>query len=251
MPEYPSWRNYFDLVITAARKPLFFTGDEPFSEVRADQSNKPARTLERGKIYAGGNIGELEQILGVGGDDILYVGDHIYGDVLRAKKETAWRTAMIIQEMGQELEALARCTESIERSDTLQEVRDTLHHELRGRQSRLKDIQRAIDKAHENGVEGVTATELEVARVRHRRAIDKLRMRLRTVEEEIETLDVELDNAFHEFWGSLFKAGSEMSSFGHQVEAYACVYTDRVTNLLGYSPMHYFRSPRDRMPHEL
>ncbi|HJL24836.1 MAG TPA: 5'-nucleotidase domain-containing protein [Polyangiaceae bacterium LLY-WYZ-15_(1-7)] len=35
------------------------------------------------------------------------------------------------------------------------------------------------------------------------------------------------------------------------MEAYACLYTARVSNFLYYSPLHYFQSPRDRMPHEL
>ena len=42
----------------------------------------------------------------------------------------------------------------------------------------------------------------------------------------------------------------ENSRFGEQVEDYACVYTSRVSNFRFYSPMQYFRGPRDRMPHE-
>ena len=34
------------------------------------------------------------------------------------------------------------------------------------------------------------------------------------------------------------------------MEQYACLYTSRVSNFLHYSPMQYFRSPRDLMPHE-
>ena len=52
-------------------------------------------------------------------------------------------------------------------------------------------------------------------------------------------------------WGPLLKAGPESSSFGHQVEAYSCLYTGRVSNFLGYSPIHFFRSPREHLPHEL
>jgi hypothetical protein len=47
------------------------------------------------------------------------------------------------------------------------------------------------------------------------------------------------------------KAGGEPSSFGAQVETYACLYTARVSNLISYSPHHYFRGPRERLPHEL
>ena len=48
----------------------------------------------------------------------------------------------------------------------------------------------------------------------------------------------------------MFREGNEVSKFGEQVEAYACVYTSRVSNFRFYSPMQYFRGPRDRMPHE-
>ncbi|MFS8064986.1 MAG: 5'-nucleotidase domain-containing protein, partial [Byssovorax sp.] len=43
----------------------------------------------------------------------------------------------------------------------------------------------------------------------------------------------------------------ETSSFGDQVEEYACLYTSKVSNLLAYSPLQYYRSPRDLLPHEL
>jgi len=249
LPEYPSWRNYFDLVITSSRKPGFFTEDEPFLEVLDDGSTKPANGLERGRVYAGGNIAAFEEAVGLSGDQILYVGDHIYGDVLRAKKESAWRTAMVIQEMPAEIEVFARCAAALERIDSLDQARDALHHELRSRQTHLKELQRGIEQLRVDGDQS-PPTELEVLRVRHRRAIDRLRARIRTMESELAQLEDEVDLEFHPFWGSLFKAGPETSSFGDQVETYACLYTDRVSNFQAYSPMHYFRSPRDRMPHE-
>jgi len=245
LPEYSSWRNFFDLIVTAASKPKFFLNGDPFLRVGPDGETTEAKKLERGEIYMHGNITKLEEHLGATGDKILYVGDHIYGDVLRAKKETAWRTAMIIQEMDVELDALARCTEAMDRSDNLHEARATLIHDLRARQAALKEIQRSLDKG-----DGAHSTELDVARVRLRKTIDKLRTRIRATEAELASLDDELEDAFHPFWGSLFKAGHEVSSFGDQVEDYACIYTSCVTNFLSYSPMHYFRSPRHRMPHE-
>src|SRR5438309_5326849 len=35
LPEYPSWRNYFDYVIVGAQKPSFFAEHRPFSELDA------------------------------------------------------------------------------------------------------------------------------------------------------------------------------------------------------------------------
>ena len=63
-------------------------------------------------------------------------------------------------------------------------------------------------------------------------------------------VESEIDDAFNPHWGPLFREGYEISKFGEQVEAYACVYTSRVSNFRFYSPMQYFRGPRDRMPHE-
>ncbi len=43
------------------------------------------------------------QDLNVNGDDVLYIGDHIYGDIVRLKKHCNWRTALVVEELGNEL----------------------------------------------------------------------------------------------------------------------------------------------------
>lgn len=37
------------------------------------------------------------------GKDVLYIGDHIFGDVLRSKKSRGWRTFLVIPELEHEL----------------------------------------------------------------------------------------------------------------------------------------------------
>lgn len=37
------------------------------------------------------------------GKDVLYVGDHIFGDILKSKKIRGWRTFLIVPELIQEL----------------------------------------------------------------------------------------------------------------------------------------------------
>lgn len=37
------------------------------------------------------------------GKDVLYVGDHIFGDILKSKKIVGWRTYLVIPEMDHEL----------------------------------------------------------------------------------------------------------------------------------------------------
>ena len=185
---------------------------------------------------------------GVPGDRMLYVGDHIYGDVLRAKKESAWRTLMIIQELDRraDRDGAARNGE-ISRLDKLEQRLAELHDGLRERQAMIKALQRALEEPE---ITAERRVELEAARVRMKRAADRMRMQAKQVEAEHSELDAKVDTAFHPYWGSALKAESELSSFGEQVERYACLYSDRVTNLLSYTAAHYFRGPRHRMSHE-
>jgi 5'-nucleotidase len=187
----------------------------------------------------------------VSGDRILYVGDHIYGDILRSKKESSWRTAMIIQEMEAEVLAHDACADDLRRKDDLDEMRAKLEDELRYYQARHKETNRQIDAYTAKGGNGATLTSLGAERVRAKRAVERVRAVLRELEKESILLVDRIDKRFHPYWGSLLKEGTEKSSFGDQVEEYACLYTSRVSNFLHYSPLHYFRSPRDLMPHEL
>jgi 5'-nucleotidase len=256
MAEYPHWRNYFDIVIVAATKPAFFQERRPLM-VRGDREGEGDRLepapfpLERGKIYEGGNLHDLERALGAMGDEVLYVGDHIYGDILRSKKESAWRTAMIIQELDGEVQAHDSCREDIARAQLLEDARDRLEDELRFYQNRYKEMSRRAELHVDARPNGFAVADPEAERARIKRAIDRVRGRLRIIETELQAIERRIDQRFQPFWGSLLKEENEQSSFGAQVEEYACLYTSRVSNFLFYSPQQYYRSPRDEMAHEL
>ena len=249
MPEYPSWRHYFDVAIVAAQKPAFFQQHRPIEERDGDVLRPVTGPLERGRAYEGGNLHDLERLLGVTGDRILYVGDHIYGDILRSKKESAWRTAMILQELEGEIGAHEACAEQLARVDHLDDTRSKLEDELRFFQARFKDLSRGIDAAERGGASA--SPDAMAERLRAKRGVDRVRALLREVDHEATTLQRQIDRRFHPYWGSLLKEQNEKSSFGSQVEEYACLYTSRVSNLSLYSPQQYFRSPRELMPHEL
>jgi HAD superfamily 5'-nucleotidase-like hydrolase len=255
MSEYPTWRNFFDVVIVAATKPAFFQERRPMMERvvgpgSGDELRPVQFPLERGKVYEGGNLHELERGLGVAGDQILYVGDHIYGDILRSKKESAWRTAMIIQELETEVFAHESCEDDFVRTEALEDGRQRLEDELRYYQNRFKELSRRIEHAQAKP-NGVNVGELEAERGRVKRAVERVRGRMRTVDAELQMIERRIDQRFHPYWGSLLKEANEESSFGAQVEEYACLYTARVSNFLAYSPQQYFRSPRDEMAHEI
>jgi HAD superfamily 5'-nucleotidase-like hydrolase len=266
MVEYPHWRNYFDVVIVAAMKPAFFQERRPLMARDGDELEPAEFPLERGKIYEGGNLHDLERGLGAAGDEVLYVGDHIYGDILRSKKESAWRTAMIIQELETEVMAHDSCRDDFARAVQLEDARDRLEDELRFYQNRFKEMTRRLEHAahahKKNGANGAGGTngaggasgggsvDPEAERPRIKRAIDRVRGRLRQVDAELHLIERRIDRRFHSYWGSLLKEENEESSFGAQVEEYACLYTSRVSNFLHYSPQQYFRGPRDQMAHE-
>ena len=251
MSEYPSWRNYFDIVVCAASKPAFFTERRPLMERDGDHSRQAAFPLERGRIYEGGNLHDLERALAVSGDEVLYVGDHIYGDILRSKKDSAWRTAMIIQELETEVGAYEDCKLDIERGVMLEDQRERLEDELRFYQARFKELNKPAGHKNGNGNGYGNGVALEAERVRVKRALERVRGLLRQAEAEQTSLENRTDQRFHPYWGSLLKEGNEQSSFGAQVEEYACIYTSRVSNFLHYSPQQHFHSPRDVMAHEI
>src|SRR3954451_23695626 len=242
----PSWRNYFDIVVVSAAKPEFFTDEHPFIELDVE-GNPLLKTsdgpFQRGRIYSGGNLKTFQTRAHAHGDRVLFVGDHIYGDMLRSRKSSNWRTAMVLQELEHEVATHDRLRTELSRLDRLDAQLIHLDAELNERQSSLRALQKLVDQTP--GSDQVTDAKRAV-----KESIEHLRKELRASTAQHRTLEAEIDHAFNPFWGPLFREGYEISKFGEQVEAYACVYTSRVSNFRFYSPMQYFRGPRDRMPHE-
>jgi HAD superfamily 5'-nucleotidase-like hydrolase len=247
VPAYPNWRSYFDIVICAGSKPAFFTERNPFLEIDPAGHVKGEHTgpFARGRIYQAGNIVDFDAGVGVRGDHVLYIGDHIYGDMLRAKKSSVWRTAMILQELESELTAVENNKDRLERVEALERQLVRLDSEISYQQMMLKSLQKLADAG--SGVAG----DVDAAKHEAKRRLDELRTALKQAADEVSENDLVIDRAFNPYWGAIFREGKENSRFGQQVEDYACVYTSRVSNFLAYSPLRYFRSPRDHMPHEL
>lgn len=250
---YPAWQGYFDIVICSARKPLWFADGTPFLERLPSlpppdwgQSKVPGETkpvlgaLERGRVYEGGSLSEFEARLGLAGRKVLYVGDHIFGDILRSKKDSTWRTALVIQELDQEIGALKTTLELRSRRRQLYEARPLIEDELRYYQKQLRDLPKEV--------EGLAAKQ---ARAQVKSEIDRLKLELENLEAEYLSVSREHDRIFHEYFGPLLKEMNGLSVFGQQVETYADIYLRRVSCLGLYSPTQFFRSPHDLLPHEI
>ena len=177
----------------------------------------------RGCCFSGGDAFFLERQLGCRGDEILYFGDHTYGDILRSKKSVGWRTAMIVPEVEEEIEALTplagRRRELAAVEELLEELvleRDHLAASAGDGDGRRADLDRRIGEAL-----GQRA---------------RLQRQLRAV--------------LNPHWESLFREGRAASRFGRQIMEFACIYTSRVSNLSRYPADKFFARPVEVLPHE-
>ena len=240
LPKGTTWRDLFDLVIVGARKPEFFTAHAPFFEVvTGDGLLRPALgPLRPGGAYVGGSAAQVERDLGVEGDEILYVGDHMFGDVHVSKSTLRWRTALVLRELENEVAALESFAGAERLIAAKMEEKEQLEAHLC--QARLS-LQR---------LRGGYGPQPEEAAVELEARIQELRTRLLPLDGEIAPLARAAGELTNSRWGLLTRAGNDKSHLARQVERYADVYTSRVSNFLHATPFVYLRSPRGSLPHD-
>jgi HAD superfamily 5'-nucleotidase-like hydrolase len=102
------WQDLFDLVIVDAKKPGFFTDQNPFYSIDGndDIMTEPVTELLCGNVYAQGSEAALRkffiEVAGVEAPSILYVGDSIKSDIFPPTKFDGWQTIAIVEEMANE-----------------------------------------------------------------------------------------------------------------------------------------------------
>lgn len=241
LPGGKTWRDLFDVVIVGARKPDFFTKRSPFFEVATPEGllRPDVGALLPGGAYLGGSAVELERHLGLSGDEILYVGDHMFGDINASKSVLRWRTALVLRELESEVAALAefapieaQIAEQMGRKEAIEE--DVC--QLRVAIQRLR-------AGYGPPTRGPSEADL------HAR-IAESRVELDALDAEIGPLARRAAELANPRWGLLMRAGNDKSHLARQVERYADVYTSRVSNLLYATPFVYLRSPRGSLPHD-
>ena len=242
LSEYANWQSYFEAVVVGAAKPIFFTGQEPFVELTeiGTPMNRPVTRMEKGHLYQGGNLKDFERNMNIFGEEILYVGDHIYGDILRSKKTSLWRTALIVEELEDEINTAQQHQPEVQRLVKLEEERRRLDDQLNLQRQHLSFLEKSL------GPHARTLPQFSAAKTER----EYTKAALKNVVDTLESLESQLGEAFNPYWGMVFKEERENSRLGDQVAEYACVYTSRVSNFSHYSSYQYFRSPRDLMPHE-
>ncbi|KAI4374985.1 hypothetical protein MLD38_012911 [Melastoma candidum] len=251
------WLQYFDVVITGSAKPGFFHEDNRANLFEVERETGMLMNTDNGtpmaqvgdimprlslkglsqtcRVFQGGNVAHLHKLLSIeSSSQVLYVGDHIYGDILRSKKVLGWRTMLVVPELEREVDLLWEVRDSRKQLRLLRTERDKMEDQIHHLKWSLKfdDINPEEKQKLSVAVEELESKQDEV-RLAHQQAQRKIHLK------------------FHKVWGQLMKTGYQNSRFAHQVERFACLYTSQVSNLSLYSPDKYYRPSEDFMPHEL
>ena len=240
------WMDLFDVVVVGSCKPaclldsylsLFRVRPEDGSllntdglfEIEALGENGAEKFLEQGKVFQGGNYQHLTKMLEIdAGEEILYVGDHLYSDVLRSKRTLGWRSCFIVPEIADEMKVFREQLPLRKQIADLRTLRDELS--LYG------------DSVRRNA-EDPTAEAVQA--------------KLRQIDEDDEKIKTKLIGlaeryhaAFHPVWGQMFHAGYQDSRFAYFVQNYACLYTSKATNLGLATTSRSFRTSGEMLPHD-
>ncbi|MFH2006243.1 MAG: HAD-IG family 5'-nucleotidase [bacterium] len=240
LPGKMTWKDLFDLVIVSARKPAFFTGGAPAFEVMsADGMCQPCRDgIEKPGCYVGGHAALVERFLGHDQDEILYIGDHVFGDVHQSKSVRRWRTGLIARELEPEIEAINGFREHQEQLTKLMERKDQLGFRLSQHRLLLQRLDSGRLQVPGLG-KSVVHTELK-----------RLRAEFDALDGAIVPHVKVAGGLMNRRWGLLMRTGNDKSLMARHVERHADIYTSRVSNFLYETPHAYLRSSRGSLPHD-
>ncbi|KAI4896754.1 hypothetical protein NFI96_015532 [Prochilodus magdalenae] len=203
-----SWRSYFDLVVVDTRKPLFFAEGTVLRQVDTNTGKLRIGTytgdLQHGTVYSGGSSDIICDLLDVRGKEILYVGDHIFGDILKSKKRQGWKTFLVVPELVKELQVW---TEKI-----------SMFEELRQLDIYLAEVHKHLDSGILSGSD------------------------ISLIQAKIKKMTFGVDLCYGKM-GSLLRCGATKTLFASQLLRYADLYAASCLNLLNYPITYLFRAP--------
>jgi hypothetical protein len=128
----------------------------------------------------GGNWNHLQAMLDIeAGEEILYVGDHLYADVLRSKRALGWRSCFIMPELPEEMRIFQK---QLKLRNSIMELR-----KLRDEFSQYKDM---LTRDLESG-------EWE-------RLFSQIEEDDFMVKQKLSDASLEYHSAFHPRWGQMF-----------------------------------------------
>uniref|UniRef100_A0A7I4K7G9 Bm16934 n=1 Tax=Brugia malayi TaxID=6279 RepID=A0A7I4K7G9_BRUMA len=209
------WTSYFDVSIVDAKKPLWFMKGTVFRQIDTETGTPKIGVhqglLKKGDVYAGGNSDDFRRLFNARDREVLYIGDHIFGDVLKSKKTKGWRTFLVIPELVKEISIWSQRHDLFEKVVELTKQVEAMYNQIN-----ITSAQSIIQEGN-------------------------IQIRERTQE---------MDNYYSKM-GSLFRSGPRTTFFASQVERFADLYSSSCYNLLYYPLFYFFRAPMTLMPHEV
>lgn len=200
-------------------------------EIDALGPDGATKFLQMGNVFQGGNWLHLHKMLHIkSGDEILYVGDHLYSDVLRSKRTLGWRSMFIMPELEEEIKVF---------SDTL-EIRQTIAG-LRKLRGELIMKSEEVRRTSNDQLDDDEATM---------KLLEELKDDDATIKSALAALMMNWHASFHPIWGAMFNAGYQDSRFAFYVENYACLYSSKASNLGLTSSVRPFRPSMEMVPHD-
>ena len=234
------WLRLFDLVVVGSCKPafmldrylnLFRVNPEDGSLKNTDGTyeisalGSAEKFLNVSKTFQGGNWLHLHAMLDVEvGEEILYVGDHLYSDVLRSKRTLGWRSAFVMPELPEEMSVFYANREMTKQISALRQLRD--------------ELGAYIDRMRLEGDESKA------------KQIKKLEKESLVIKGRLQEMAGEWHSTFHPRWGALFNAGYQDSRLAFYVNNYACLYTAKASNFGLATKSRTFRTATERLPHD-
>ena len=250
-PEFPNWQDYFKYIIVGGSKPTFFSGNQAFYEVcESTGLLKPdPNKLCPGKIYHGGNADLFQTQTDLSGDEILYVGDHIFGDIMKSKGTLNWRTMLVLEELEKELPKLESLKSELDKIYVALGILEGIETGLQKLRSNITTNNRKIVKARDNeDFKRIRYLEFENEKIGSQ--LDKQEKKFQEQSTIVKKLIKAREVSIHPIWGELMKVGLERSRFANQVKNFACIYTSRVSNLRYYSTRKRYISYYEMLPHD-
>ncbi|CAL8080139.1 unnamed protein product [Calicophoron daubneyi] len=209
------WTSYFDYIVTDAKKPEFFQEGTILRVVEQSTGQRSIGhhlgALETGQIYSGGSCEVFSHLIGARGKDVLYVGDHIFGDILKSKKTVGWRTYLVIPELANEIYVWKK---------------------KKGLFDRLQDLDNTLETSY---------SDMNIA--------SDVKPDVGDIQREIREVAQSMEESYG-LLGSMFRNGSRHTFFSSQVLRFADLYSFSCINLIYYPLCYMFRAPCMLMPHE-
>ena len=92
--------------------------------------------------------------------------------------------------------------------------------------------------------------EINETTAKNNQILRDIQLKIASIDAKISNLLQEQQLFFNPKWERMFRAGAEESYFAYQVDRFACIYMEKLSDLLEYSPLTYFRANKRLLAHD-